>query len=79
MTTPTVLPIFDPSVTFGSAHCNDLLMAGMLHSGFPVPVGFQVTLDPYRQFVSVQKKDEDGTTWQCIACSRRKWDARDVI
>ncbi len=49
---PYLLPLSDPQATFENVGGKGMSLAKMIGAGFPVPDGFHVTTEAYRQFVA---------------------------
>ena len=47
-----VLPLSDPSATLETVGGKGMSLSRMIRAGFPVPDGFHITTDAYRQFVA---------------------------
>jgi pyruvate,water dikinase len=47
-----VIPLSDPRATLETVGGKGLSLAKMINAGFPVPNGFHVTTETYRQFVA---------------------------
>lgn len=51
MKTSCVLALSEPSATLENVGGKGLSLAKMIHAGFPVPDGFHITTEAYRQFI----------------------------
>ena len=49
---PYVLPLSDPQATLENVGGKGMSLAKMIGAGFPVPNGFHITTESYRQFVA---------------------------
>jgi pyruvate,water dikinase len=54
MTTYTIA-LADPKATLGTVGGKGLSLARMIQAGFPIPDGFHITTEAYRQFVAANE------------------------